>query len=218
MKSVALVVFATAVLLVGVATNSLASLIASGDLFVGDGTILTSNAGYWANATLHWEVDQTGNVFTYTYVFDINGTGRYNPDLSHMAIETSPGFAVTDLLAGTTSKWEVGKDPTSPLIDGTSKTLYGVKWDADSDTFTAVIVTNKAPVWGDIFLKDGQVDAWNSGYAGIDPKTFDPELNITGYQWLAVPDTTTVVHIPPAAYLLGTGLIGLIVVRRRIRK
>jgi len=216
MRSVVLAVFAAAALLASGATNSSASLYASGDLSTIGGTILSSNAGYWTNVTLHWEVDKTGNVFTYTYTFNIIGTGRYNPDLSHMTIETSPGFLFGDLLTGTTGGSEVGKDPTSPLVDGTSKTLYGVKWDAEGNNLVATIVTNKTPVWGDVFLKSGQVDAWNSGYFLADPTPLDPGLNINGY--LAVPDTTTTVPIPPAAYLLGAGLIGLAVVRKKIRK
>jgi len=211
-----LVVIAAAVFLVFSATNASAALIASGTLSAGNGNLVRSNSAYWANAVLNWSTDQTGSLFTYTYDFNTN-SGEAQV-LSHITIETSPGFAEGDVLSGTTSGWEVGPDGSATPVDGTLSNIYGIKWDGNqSGSLTTVtLLTYRTPVWGDVFLKDGQVDAWNSGYALEDPTTAVTG-NWTSYGWLGVPDTT-VIPIPGAVWLLGSGLLGLVAVRRKMKK
>ncbi|HNR12451.1 MAG TPA: VPLPA-CTERM sorting domain-containing protein [Thermodesulfobacteriota bacterium] len=218
-----LAIFAAAIVLAFGSTPSSAALTASGTLNKTDGTLVAAESGSlsaWANPVLTWTIDQTDNIFTYTYSFS-NGNDDGSANLSHMTIETSPDFDSSDLLDGTTFdglELPIGNDATSPAtIDGNNQTIYGVKWEVDDvATLTATIVTTRAPVWGDVFLKDGgDTAATNSGYALPDPVTPVTGLNITGYGFVGVPDTATVVPLPGALWMLGGGLIGLAGIRRR---
>lgn len=195
------------------AASASGAIIASGTLAGSDGTLIPTSGNWsaWANPRLTWSIDLTGNVFTYTYTFN-NGNTNGSADLSHLLIEVSDNFTLADLLTGTTAGAEVGIDGSSPPNeDGSGPGVYGVKWEASSSAFTAVIVTHRVPVWGDAFLKDGQVNGANAGYFLPDPVTPVTGLNITGYGWLGVPDT--VVPTPGAAALIGTGV--LVAARRR---
>ena len=185
---------------------------------------LTSGAGItgtnaWAdNLTLSWTVDDTTNpgFWTYTYEFQDNDPGQQK-ELSHLIIETSASFTASDIHADTpdvsadSPKTFDPSDPSNPNLPGS---IYGVKWnvpDADDGTdWTATLVTARAPVWGDFYVKDGKTDgsdnaAWNTGFLDADPLDLPANGSLNNHA--LVPDTyTTPVPEPGTLLLVGTGL------------
>ncbi|PHS11694.1 MAG: hypothetical protein COA78_09270 [Blastopirellula sp.] len=184
--------------------------VANGVLSVSDNTLLRDPVGdtNWNAAMLTWsvELDDTSSLFTYKYTFD-NGRTDDKSFLSHMTVELSPNFSTADIGTGTTTNWELGVDGAADNVDGTLTNIYGLKWQADASGFTADIVTARIPIWGDIYLKDGSVSAYNAGYVDNENLTlnnplsiaYDPivftgvipgdQANISGFNWLATPDT-----------------------------
>ena len=80
-----------------------------------------------------------------------------------------------------------------------------------SRTSTATLVTDRAPVWGDFYAKDGggnaedAVAAWNTGFLDADPLDLPADGSINNH--VLVPDTyTTPVPEPGTLLLVGTGL------------
>jgi len=79
-------------------------------------------------------------------------------------------------------------------------------------------------MWGDFYAKSGggpgeEVYVYNTGF-GSDTNAPISNGNALadGKAWLLVSDTETVVPIPGALWLLCSGLLGLVAVRRRLRK
>jgi hypothetical protein len=156
--------------------------------------------------------DEPG-FWTYTYEFQDNDPTQPK-DLSHLIIEVSASFTASDIQADTpdvssdSSKTFGPSDPSNPSIPGD---IYGVKWNADGGTdFTATLVTARAPVWGDFYVKDGKTDqvdnaAWNTGFLNVDPLDLPANGSIDNHA--LVPDTdTTPVPEPGTLLLVGTGL------------
>ncbi len=227
----------------GFNSRSEAGVIANGTLSVDDGTLLRdpSSSTAWSTATLDWSVelievgdaDHGGFAGNYRYSYTFNtGSEQGDPDLSHFSLETSASFTEENILftdpgPGDESPFfeSLGTDPTSPEgIDGTDDDhLFGLKWDTEGlQEFTAVLISDRDPVCGDVFLKDGRLDAYNSGYFLEDPNDPVTGTNIVDFDWLATPDTTVVgtpdvIPEPTSLAIFGFGAIGLGImgVRRR---
>ena len=99
--------------------------------------------------------------------------------------------------------------------------LYSLKWELSDDqqqgsTFNFQFESDSAPMWGDIFAKNGgNLSAINAGYYDTPADLSDLEA---GYQnWVLVPDTQSAAPIPEHGTMLlfGAGLLGLIGIRRR---
>ncbi|MCX5660272.1 MAG: VPLPA-CTERM sorting domain-containing protein, partial [Planctomycetota bacterium] len=83
---------------------------------------------------------------------------------------------------------------------------------------TYTLVTDRAPVWGDFYTKDGVAGglgantAWNTGFGT------DAAADATDFtNWVATPDTVSAVPVPAAAWmgLVTMGIAGLSGVARR---
>jgi hypothetical protein len=188
-----------------------------------DGTLFYSPAMSWSGAVLSWDVDYDGSskLWTYNYTFATNNTKA----ISHLILEVSEDFGSRNIFPGTTGGYE--KD--NPKLHGESGnpgipgTIWGIKWETAGDplTYSFTIVTDRGPMWGDFYAKDGvdgpglYVYAYNKGF-GWDTSAPIADGNAGG--WVLVPDTTNGISEPGILLLLGTGLVGLAAVTRRKMK
>jgi hypothetical protein len=139
-------------------------------------------------------------------------------DISHMIIEVSESFTAANLfnLNSTPDDWaqldKVGLNLVGQGNEGLREAISGIKINSGSDS-TSVTVSfdsNRVPVWGDFFAKDGQdkrSEQWtylyNSGFLADDPT--DPIGDGSVNNHLLVPDT----YVVPAPGAVAMGSLGL---------
>jgi hypothetical protein len=191
-----------------------------------DGGIFAT--GQWADGgiTLSWDIAEAGGLFTYVYTF--GGTAIDEKDLSHWLLEVSDTFTADNILDGSdaslvdpTTYNSGGPGASNPGLPGA---IYAVKFDSGTEggNFTYTIVTDRAPMWGSFYAKDGVVGgpppggqadvyAYNTGFG-----TYPIEGATDFLAWIAVPNTLgtppgddPVIPEPGTLALFGTGLLGL---------
>lgn len=180
-----------------------------------DGGVYATESWDSGNADLSWDVsyDRGTNLWKYVYEFDVTAK-----DLSHIIFETSDSFNVGDVYACTSEGWSLGtfgsEGNSNPGIPGS---IHGLKFDGLglNDTFT--IITDRVPVWGDFYAKDGvdggsSVFAYNSSF-GLNSS--DSIYGVSPDGFLLVPDTVTTVPLPGALPLFGSALLGGLAIARR---
>jgi hypothetical protein len=193
----------------------------------GNGGLITTGPWSSTSTVLSWVVDDetVPGFWAYSYTFSVP-----SKDISHMLIEASPSFTDANILSSNWPSDDVevdtwnGQGNSNPLIPAS---LYGIKFDEISDeSVTVDFVSDRAPVWGDFYAKDGVVDiegtkisvvAWNAGFTDTDP-TDAPSNGSLNYHIL-VPDTngTPPPVVPEPVTMLGA-LMGCLGIGRYLRK
>ncbi len=131
---------------------------------------LTSADSDWSDGILNWEITQIdGGLFHYVYTF----LNFKKPGISHFTLDiTDDAFngktlvdfgAITDAtLNGETGITVQLKGPGTPGSDGITG---AVKFDVGAEgTNVYAFNSNRAPVWGDFYLKGGQTYSTNLAF------------------------------------------------------
>ncbi len=203
--------------MLGLATNLLATTITgsisgpSSGLFGTDG---------WSNATFEWSVtDPAQNLnFPGHWEYDYTLKVFSQKSISHLIIQVSDQFQSTDMLPGTTPGGildfysNTSQGNSNPGFPVSAPGIKGIKWntqqqdDEDILTFSVTIITDKNPVFGNFYAKDGEFHIEGNGNIDV----FAYSGNENGFLFnVPVPDTNTTVPEPATMLLLGSGLIGL---------
>ena len=186
----------------------------------------TSNSGIqatdgWGNGNfvLSWNISRDPGTGLWTYVYTADVVRK---DISHFILEVSQDGDLFRTYPGTDTQ-VVGPQVWSSTTDGNSNpqmpnSIYGVKFDFGGTQATYTMVTDRAPVYGVFYAKDGKdggvpVVAWSNALNYSDYKTLD---SLTAADFIVRPDSATFVPIPAALPLFSSGLALLGVLRKRI--
>jgi hypothetical protein len=190
-------------------------------------------SGIWAdNFKIEWQVDlQQDDSWWYRYwLTETDGSPLDPGALSHWIVEVSPDVDISDFWGFNGNPVEIGDWVTESgfPFDNGMKLDYGTDGQTEWSFYSL-----RSPVWGDFFAKDGRAEgdaynkdgtadggewnwAWNTGF--FDPDPLDAPANGSiGYKILR-PDTDTVIPEPTTLGLLGMGLMGLAIGRRKQKK
>lgn len=194
--------------ILGLFTSLAQAMLLTGSIDSADGGGMEATAAWDdGGATLSWSVSQLqSGLWQYDYDFNVD-----SKELSHIEFQVSENFTEANIFTGTTEGWVLGvwgdEGGSSPGIPGP---IYGLKFDGGDLLNSFTIVSDRAPMWGDFYAKDGKdggewVYAFNTNFGVF----LDPYQEYVAGKIL-VPDThIPLVPEPATSTLMGLGLISL---------
>jgi hypothetical protein len=230
----------TGVLLVAASPATMASGMDWVEWASSDATTLTGSSPWdGSDTTISYTVsyDLTANdgtgLWKYEYTFEVP-----HKDISHFILEVTSGdeaFGEENIFDGTTGSYSLDTfgSKQGNSNPGIPEDMYGLKWDMGSLYLDLVIISDRAPEWGDFYAKSGKHDghfvyAYNTGFISPDN---DPQIDYAQVRMgnlisdhILVPDSyigippAAIVPVPAAVWLFGSGLLGLVSVARRKRQ
>lgn len=193
-----------------------------------------------------WNISFNLGLSLWDYRYTITWTPTSARAISHMVLDLSTtctsaasGCVQSPKLNGTSISsggLEYGSfDGTQSGNPGMAGVIQGIKFDVGSGTpYEISFLSNRAPVWGDIYMKSGQLAT--SGWVGQNPG-IDNHASTSINDFIARPDTTgspvcanggvfplcspqnnVTTPEPVSLSLMGVGLAGLVAMRRRRRR
>ena len=202
----------------------------TGSLSVADGGLTAYGAWDCPSTTLFWQVDNTTTPGKWHYSYTLYVPSK---DISHIIIEASNGanpftseniFSITSNPAGWIESVAIQNYVPNSSTPYIPEEIYGIKFDAELDSTYVTINFDSdcAPVWGDLYSKDGYSSClgwnalYNTGFTLNDYDPFAPATNGSLQNHLLVPDS--VIPAPGAIILvcIGTTITGLLRRRRTI--
>lgn len=179
--------------------------LSTGSLVSGSGLI---GASSWAaDMNLSWNVSLLDNVYNYEYILSDTDTGQAK-SISHIILQTSDCFDGDNIW-----DFKINNQSATPLIQYWSEqqgnpslpaSVYGIKIQGGTGTtWTVAFKSNRAPMWGNFYAKDGKTDqidntVWNSDFL-ITPSDRYSFESIGNY--VAIPDTKNIVPELPSSLL-----------------
>ncbi|OGW17504.1 MAG: hypothetical protein A3G93_07920 [Nitrospinae bacterium RIFCSPLOWO2_12_FULL_45_22] len=166
----------------------------------------------WDNGgfTISWDITNN-NDGTLTYKYTLTGEKK---SISHFILELS-GDIEGDIFDGSDpyqgpASWGPGHGNSNPgFPEGAA--IYGIKFEFGGSPVTYTLVTNRLPVWGNFYAKDGKE-------SGDFLFAYNNALALTGFNsdvendFIARPNS--IVPLPGSMVLFGTALVGLLVYGR----
>lgn len=185
----------------------------SGTLTIGSGLFGTEP---WnsVDTSLSYSVTNNAGLWYYEYTFIVPAK-----DISHLIIEVSDNFTLTNILTGTTSGYTLENFTQQNGNPGMPTDLYGLKWEFEGGDHleeTILIVSDRAPMLGNFYAKDGNNP---DDVDGINPEVYAYTGTENGFgDNIWVPDTdTTPIPEPGTIMLLGCGLLSVAIFSKRRR-
>jgi hypothetical protein len=180
------------------------------------GNGITGTGDWTSGFNLSWQISKNSGVWTYEYTVSTD-----NKDISHFILEVTDDEYGFSILNGSSS----GIDSEAPKTyesgggnPGMPNPFYGIKFDfgAAGGAITYTLVTDRSPVYGVFYAKDGKtggVDniAHSNALSYSDFRTND---GLVALDFIVRPNGAPV-PVPGAVWLLGSGIAGLICLRRR---
>jgi hypothetical protein len=196
----------------------------------GAGQLITSGAfSARKGFQIAWHITEASPGAAFHYEYTISGVdgGELGKTLSHWILEVSNPSSRSDFFNfnGIQEPYDGQYVPaawqTKHGSQGQPGDLYGIKFNSDKDylkagtrIYTFSFDTFLLPDWGDFYAQGSNgVYAYNSGF-GADPDLLTTDFN----PWIMVPGGNSVAPIPGSFLLLGSGLVGLGLMRFRLRQ
>lgn len=201
-----------------IATPAMA-LTYTGSISTPDG--IHGTAPWSDDMVITWVVSQNADLswhYNYSFNYELKA-------ISHMIVAISPEATENDFWNSNHGNLQVGTyQTTDPGNPGLPSDVYGLKIDVvdENNASSFSFDSNKSPVWGDFYIKDGQYDgedvyAYNSTFGTADP-TDDPADGSINYKILRPDSVSTTIPEPSTLLLLGSALAMAGSIRRFRRK
>jgi hypothetical protein len=194
----------------------------------------TSPYGDWyGRVTFEWDVYQLTSgpwqgLWMYDYTFSL--AEGWHGALSSFYLETSPDFSAANIMDWGGGAEGIDINSWSAGTSGLPGAMTGIKFvpwpepanGGDPISYNMWLISNREPIWGDFFAKDGSVggDVYNSGFGDPNPTApfSTPYDDSSVFGHVLVPDTTEYFRTPELStwMLLGlSALAGVFVTCRR---